>query len=574
MKKAIALMLALLMVFALFAGCGKKEEAKKDEGTSQPGSNTGNSGNANTPPKVDDTGKVQVGTETVDLNDENLKVFPSDDATFKMASQASVGYMTQAGNAFGASGTASLFFGESLLRWNSDDNVIEPFLAESYEWVDDTTMRLKLREDVTSIAGDPFTADDVVYTMNWGHETAALGSYYNIFDYENTKAVDKYTVDLALLNPYPFLDLDLCHSAYAMVVEKSVNDIGGKEATQFNPAAQTGPYKLVKHDTVSDVVYAERRDDYWGIMPYYKYVEVWVVPDANARAMGVEAGDFNFVMNPSSPSVAAADGKTAKGWYVPAAGRYVKFLLNSDKEPLNIKECRQAIGLGVNYDAILQVAGAGNGLLTDSVCFSPLNSLAYTEVGDPDNCFVGRYDPELAKQKLTEAGYPDGFKLVITYSGNDAIVTTSAELVKNHLGQIGIDVELDPQESAALSTKARAGDFMVYSVVSGNPNPKRSLNSLDGTRQDHKNVGGGCGANWAPEGIEEIIDRCIQTVDEEARMQAFAEFNDICREYVPQLALFCPYIQFLTSPDIVNLPVGTQGGPEVCRIFPAEYLGE
>ena len=575
MKRIIAVCLLIVMCLALFAACGKKDDTKTD--TSKPAS-SGTTAPASTgttkPPASNDAKDVTVGTETVDLSKEELTVHPSDDATMKFALNTEIGYLNQVGHSFGAAGTGTLFFNECLFRWNSDSCEVEPFIATGYEWIADVTMRVTLRDDVTSIAGDPFTADDVIFSWQWGAETAALTQYFNFFDMEKTKAVDKYTVDFVVKTPYPFLILDLCHGVYAVAVEKSVNDLGGKEAAAMQPNSATGPYKMTKLDEVAQVCYAERRDDYWGIAPYYKHLEIHSVPDANTRAMGVEAGDFTFAMNPSAASVDAADGKSSKAWYIAGAGRFANLALNSDHEPLNVKEVRQAMGLTINYEAMVAIAGAGHGLISDASFSSPLNTFSYTPVSDPDKCFIGKTDVERAKQLLKDAGYADGFTIDCYYKSNDAVISNCAALAQNQLGQVGITLDLQPVDSATFSSITRTSDWDTHMSINGNPNPKRTITPFD-VRLDASKATGWFGASWAPADIDvgAIIDRCMQTVDDDKRMEAFKEMNDLTREYVPQIVMFCPYITFLTSPDIVNVPVGSQGGPECCRIFPQAYLG-
>ncbi len=113
--------------------------------------------------------------------------------------------MTQPGHSYAASMNPSYIFGQCLLGWDSNTLSVTPQIATEWKWIDELTLELKLREDVTSIAGDPFTAHDVVYTFNLNNETPALAAYYNIFDYEKTVAVNDYTVQIALLQPYPEL---------------------------------------------------------------------------------------------------------------------------------------------------------------------------------------------------------------------------------------------------------------------------------------------------------------------------------------------------------------------------------
>ena len=567
MKKTLALVLALLMALSLFAACGKKEtaESAKDSKPQTAAAFTNNTA-ALEASSVEDT---ILGTqqEAVDTS----KVHPSDDATLKVAWNFEPGGLTQPGHAFSSNMNPSYIFGQCLLKWDGAANDVAPQIATSWEWIDDLTLRLHLRDDVTSIAGDPFTAKDVIFTWNWCNDTPSLASYYGIFDYEKTKAIDDYTVDIALLEPYPFLTIDLAHTAYIVACEESAKRIG-LDKTDRDPSAQTGPYKLVKWDE-GQCVYCERRDDYWDPLPYYKYVELWTVSDTNTRCMGVEAGDYDIAMNPSTTATLAAETSTkATGWFVAGAGAIANFVFNSDLEPLNIKEARQAVALAINYEAQLQIALSGKGILTSNALCSPYNTY-YTEPSDPEKNFM-RYDPELAKQKLVEAGYPNGFTINCKYRTAEAMTVASAEMLVNQLGEVGITLQLVPQESAAWYADMRAGDWNTHLSVGGNPNPKRNITTIDGTRIDHNAATGSAGKNWAPEGTVELIDRCLQTVDDEKRMEAFRELNDVCCEYVPMVILYCPWKTALTSSEIVGFNVTSMGAVDVCSVYPQEYIAE
>ncbi len=548
MKKTLALVLALLMVFTLFAACGKKSD-----GTVKP----------------TDTGIVtEPGTTT------EGPFYPSDDATLILAFNAEPAGMTQPGHSYASTMNPSYIFGETLIYWDSDINDIVPKLATSWEWVDDLTLRLTLRDDVTSINGDPFTASDVVYTFNLNNKTPALAAYYSLFDYENTKVVDDYTVDIALKKAYPFLINDLAHNAYIMCVEASVEAIGF-DKTIDDPSAQTGPYKLTKWET-GQCVYAERRDDYWGQLPYYKNIEIWTVTDGTTRAMGVEAGDYNLAFNPAVSAVLNAEGSDVlKAWQTPAPGRYANFVFNSDREPLNVKEVRQAMALAINYDAVLQIAYGGAGELADTSCFSPYNQMAYTEASAGiENCMLAT-DVEAAKAKLAAAGYADGFTINCVYRPNDPQTDSSATLLQNQLGAIGITLELRPMENAAFFTEVRSGNWDTHLSVAGNPNPKRAMSQFD-PRIDHNAASGSAGQNWYPDNdyLTALVDKCLFTVDDTARMAAFTEFNDICREYAPAVILYCPYASNLTSSDIYHLGLDTMGTVNFLTLYPAEYVGK
>ncbi|MBQ4369870.1 MAG: ABC transporter substrate-binding protein [Oscillospiraceae bacterium] len=577
MKKLIAAVLALVMVFCFFAACGEKKAATANEGTTQSGTQAGTQTGTQTGTSTTDPGQTQLGTGSTGLSSVEVstleEVHPSDDAVLNVAGYLEPGGLTQPGHNFGADmNVASIFF-EMLLAWDSTESTYAPWLATSWEWIDDLTLRLHLRDDVVSIGGDPFTANDVIFTWNLNHEVSSLAAYYSFFDYEKTKAVDDYTVDLVLLNPYPFLLTDLAHTAYDIAVQKSYEECPD---TMYDPCAGTGPYKLIEW-TQGQVVKAERRDDYYGNAPYYKYINWWTVTDGAARVMGVEAGDFQLATNPTVSQVIAAESNPdMAAFYIASAGRLCNWLFNSDRDPLQYKLVRQALALAIDYESILEVACSNKGVLSDHTLYSPFNPYYMKSSEGVENYY--HYDPELAKQKLAEAGYADGFTINCKYRSSDDMTVKNAECLQYMLREIGVTLELMPQDSAAWYADLRNGDFDTTLSVGGNPNAKRNINFIDGNRLSHSTTTGNAGSRWqaeVPGGVEyvnDLIDRCEFTVDEELSKEYFQELSDFCAEFVPQVVLYCPYCAVLCSGDIVNCKADSMGGPLALSLYPAEYI--
>ncbi|HKG24889.1 MAG TPA: ABC transporter substrate-binding protein, partial [Thermomicrobiales bacterium] len=145
-----------------------------------------------------------------------------------------------------------------------------PWLAESYEYsADFSSITVKLRDGVAWNDGQPFTADDVVFTydlmkknptMAWAAE--ANGAVASV------EAVDPLTVKFNLTTPNPrFHKYREAFPAVgiwggATILPKHVYE--GQDPLTFknNPPVGTGPYKL--KDATNTSVTWERRDDWWG----------------------------------------------------------------------------------------------------------------------------------------------------------------------------------------------------------------------------------------------------------------------------------------------------------------------
>ena len=575
MKKTVALLLAMVMLVGIISACGKKE----DSGNVSPGTTSSPNPGTTSNPNPGTTGNPSPGTTsnpspgttgnpspgTTDKPAE--KVNPSD-KTLNIAFSSQPNSWQQLTMPIGSVNVALQIdvLYDTLINYDSDTGGLLPNLATSWEWINDLTLRLKLLEGVTSINGDPFTADDVVYTIKAGCEEITLASYYSaILDPDNTKAVDKYTVDIAVKEKYPFLPLDLTHNAYQMSVEASVNAAGGLAATRTNPISGTGPYKMVEH---VDSQYAkfERRNDYWGTLPYYKTVVLYFVPDSNTRGMGLEAGEYDYIQRPSSAICNSLKNDPDYKVLYSKNEAVVIFPMNSNREPFNIKEVRQAIALAIDYNAILQVAIGGAGETVNSP-FSP-TSQAYHPINPSKPNYLGKYDPAAAKQKLIEAGYPNGFTMSITYRSNDSIWVNSAEIIQNNLKAIGITVNLNPVDNAVFYTDSETGNHDSLIWTQQNPNPRRMIQILD-DRYIQCNVEAG----WITQDIMDLFDRGLTELNDDARYKIFGEITDILREQVPLVPLVQANTAHLMNSKIIHFKTCSYGVIKVESVWEEGYLG-
>ncbi len=572
MKRKLALLLALVMLFAFFAACNKDSgdnDGTPTGGTPTDGTDNPTDSSAPTSTSPDLGGDV---TKMYSLKDlANLDVKPSEDATMRFAFQSTCSSLIPIGGVDDGALLPDALFYETPLVWDSVNNEVIPWLATSWEWQSDTVLRLKLRDDVTSIMGDPYTANDMLFCIDWQCNNPAISTFFGIIDLENCKVIDDYTIDIATKSAYPFLILELSAVAWSQVVEASVDKIGGKEACKDNEGAATGPYKVA--DWQPNVyINAERRDDYWGVPPYYKYVNVTSVTDANARSMGLEAGDYDLVTEATAMQAeTAATSDVMNVWSASVQARCYGLIINSNNEPLNILEVRQAMALAIDYQTIVDIALRGFGDLSDAPLFPVANEM-YTPVTDESkNCI--RYDLDLAKEKMAAAGYPDGgFAIDCIYRSNDSVLATICELVSNMYSKIGITVNLVTLETATYTTEARSGNYDIAIAIGANPSPKRFLQPID-PRSGFAGVSGFCGDNWFGDfDIEALIDKCSYTVDETERLGYWADLQNFCRENIPKFILCGQWKTVLTNEKIAGMSLSGYGEVYLWSPYEADYI--
>src|SRR6202051_765433 len=160
---------------------------------------------------------------------------------------------------------------------------MKPALATSWKQVDATTIEFSLRQGVTFQKGDPFSADDVVYTINdiIHDKQVAIPSYYTFI--AGAEKIDDYHVRLKLKAPYPAALENL--SMVTPIWPKAYREKVGADAYARAPIG-TGPYKITKVDGTTEID-MERFDGYYAGSPKgrpaIRYIKIHEVPDATTE---------------------------------------------------------------------------------------------------------------------------------------------------------------------------------------------------------------------------------------------------------------------------------------------------
>ena len=149
---------------------------------------------------------------------------------------------------------------ECLLAFN-DDMTVKPWLAESYEYLDDTTLRLTLRTDVKFHNGDTMTAEDVMFSLERAQQSSYSGGNLDCIDFSASSIIDEKTIELKCTTSFAPLLASLADVYYAGITQKSWVEEYGPDISE-NPMG-TGPFQF-KERYPGDRIELERFDDYWG----------------------------------------------------------------------------------------------------------------------------------------------------------------------------------------------------------------------------------------------------------------------------------------------------------------------
>lgn len=341
---------------------------------------------------------------------------------------------------------------DNLLYKDLDTNTIVPALAESYRFVDELTMEFELRRGVKFHNGEDFDADDVVYTLKTVTSEDYGTRYRIVVDW--IKSVEKlgpYRVRIHMAKPYA-LALEMLAGPLPIYPNEYFDSVG---ANQFGVAPiGTGPYKLIDITPGTRWV-LEAFDDHYDSSPKGQAaigkIDIRVLPEANIQYAELLTGKLDWIWRvpPDQASKIEENPKVSVLSAPIMRIGYIHFNVNAGTEdfPTRKKEVRQAILHAINRQAIADAFLGGSSKVVHTAC-NP------AQFGCTQDVVKYDYDPDKAKELLTDAGYSDGFETELVV----VAPRPQAEAVAADLAKVGIKVRLNEQQYAAAADKWRAGE--------------------------------------------------------------------------------------------------------------------
>ena len=402
-----------------------------------------------------------------------------------------------------------------LVTLDYDDVSVKPDLAE--RWTvspDGKTYTFFLRKGVKFHNGREMEAADVVYSLDRLRDPktqAPLAGYY--FSIDRVEAVDRYTVRLLLKEPDASVLYKLSNRRPAVVMAKEVVEANGGHLKTAD--AGTGPFKLAEF--VPDVsVKLQRFDDYFEKgLPYLDGVTITFKNDEASRLATLRAGqaDMTFFKDPNNvaPIRSNADMVILEQ---PSQLRLV-MILNNGMEPFDNPKVRQAFSYAVNRKEVIDVAYGGKGYLTGVI---PPGEKAWAIPATVENYPAYAHNVERAKQLIAESGVKTPIKVKI----NTPTVFTEAlpvtQLLREQLKAIGVDLEINVMELAALLAAERKREFHAqFGGFSGRPDPDVYVYG-----EFHSKAPGNVAKLNSPR-VDQLAEEGRRTSDPAKRRQIYAE---------------------------------------------------
>jgi peptide/nickel transport system substrate-binding protein len=428
---------------------------------------------------------------------------------------------------------------------------VEPCLALSWQAVNPTTTRFKLRPNVKFHDGAPFTADDVVFTVE-----RALSDTSNFKPYlagvKEARKVDDLTVDIVTDGPAPVLIPQLTEiriMSRAWSTKHNVTkpqDFKNKEETYASRNANgTGPYVLKSREEDVKTV-AVANSNWWGKREgNVDEIVYQPIKQNGTRMAALLSREIDFVLDPppqdiprlkQDPKIRILEGNENRTIFFGMDQHRDELLYSSvkGKNPFKDRRVRQAFQLAIDLNAIKTQVMRGLAIPT-GVMFAPQVDGYPKDLDKPVKA-----DRERAKKLMAEAGYPQGFEVGLDcpnnrYINDEAICVATAAM----LAQINVKVKVNAMPRAIYFPKIQNFDTSFYMLGWGVPtfDSQYALQSLVRTLVPKTADGDYNLGRYSNPRVDALVDQLKTEVDGKKRAGLAREVTKIHMDDVGHIPL-------------------------------------
>jgi peptide/nickel transport system substrate-binding protein len=366
-----------------------------------------------------------------------------------------------------AAGTVKLLIHRGLLSYDTEGK-LRGELAEEWHNEGADTWTFRLRQNALFQNGEPVTASDVKWNLeqmaaerSTAYYRAEMGGVARI------ETPDERTVRIVMKSPTATLPNWTASYHMGLISRRS-------------PAGQpigAGPF-ILKGQERGTSMELEAFDKYYKPgLPKLRGIRIVAYPDENLRVAALQAGDVDLIEY--VPWQAMASIEADERFKLDTVdGPFMYLLFNATRGPLADARVRRAIAHAIRREDIVKAAFFGRG--------SPLEGLPIppqSEFFDAELARGWRYDPEIAKKLLAEAGHPGGFSTSILATAQYGMHKDTAEVVQQSLAAIGIQAELRLPDWATRVNLGNRGQYeiAVQGTATDNNDPDGLANLINGS---------------------------------------------------------------------------------------------
>ena len=398
---------------------------------------------------------------------------------------------------------------DTVLKLNYETMEVEPCIATEWNWVDDTTLELTIRDDVTFSNGDALTPDDVLYSLSrFIYENDQFDPGYDVIDFD-ASTIDGSKLTLKLKEVDADFLLELANDRWASVLNEDY--VKANPDSFWDAPCGSGPYTCVENVDGSHSTY-QRREDYWGDLPSASTVTVQNYSEATTMMADFETGALDLALDVGETDYQTAidggygddvQGKTFKTWDLLALclPQYMDMFQN--------EKLREAISLSIDTQAITNAVYGSMGQVADSILISGCDY--YEPIG------VHEYNPEKAKELLKEAGYENGLDLKVVIPSMPAN-DKCAEIIQAYFADVGINLSVESYDFATAIPilMSNGTDISIFGTGGGTYTAKMITTTIGATSTNG-------GARVEDKEFNDYLDAAATTQDTKVRQENYTK---------------------------------------------------
>ena len=454
---------------------------------------------------------------------------------------------------------------ETLL--STDENLqMHPHLATEWTNIDPLTWEISLREGVTFHDGSPFTADDVLFSLDRTDKVPNSPAPFSdvVSSVDTVEKIDDYTIRVTTKQPNPALMEQI---GRVFMLSKAAAE--SAELADFNSgkaAIGTGPYQFVAWRPAESLT-LKAYPDYWGDQPDFENVEFRFIANNAARTAALLSGSVDLIDLVAPSDVPRLEQEANIKVYPIESGRLVYLALNmrddtapgvvdASGQPINPNpfrdvNVRKAISAMIDRSLLVDRILGGSGVPSAQVVPSALGGYVPDLLATPA-------DPAEAQRLLAAAGFPDGFGITL-YSSNDRFPGDGeiAQAMGQLLARGGLQVNAVQTQPynvyAAAATKGEYGAF-VFSLGASTPNSESNLRSLLQTYDQEAGTGGFNRMRYSNPEFDAMLRSAMEEFDYDTRMEKLQEATRIAMDDQAIVPLFFQKIYWASRDGIDFTP--------------------
>ncbi|KEC54709.1 ABC transporter substrate-binding protein [Bartonella koehlerae] len=455
----------------------------------------------------------------------------------------------------------------ALVQYDRNDPTkVRPAMAQSWDVFDGgTRIVFHLRHDLKFDDGRTATAQDLAWSMqrivklglNYAQSLMNYGFTKNNVE-KNIQALDDKTLQLKLDKPYPIqLVLTVIGQSYASALldrqtleANSVNgDMGNKYLATHSVCV--GPYKLERWIPGEKVVLQATRH-YWGDdVPKIKQILVQHVAESASQRLLLEKGDVDIARDLSSEDILGIEKQGGPVKINRVLRPQSIYLSLNNKNAIFVNEkVRLALRYLVDYESLGKTVLKG--IAIPRASYMPLGVPGAL---DKKEGLPFKLDLKKAKQLISEAGYPNGFKANLLI-GSLTYMSSVAQSIQENARKVGIEFTIEKMAQTQLLSRVRSGNYDTAIMGWGSADPDghpASLNHVfnpDPTFTKKHNMYLAWRAGYYDENINKMVMDALFEQDQNKRITQYRALQHYVLEHGPMVYLFQTYYTVGIGPAV------------------------